>query len=340
MHALIFVEKEAKFWIPKDGGVQCTLCPHNCVIKDGKRGICGVREARNGKLFTLIYAGASSASPDPIEKKPLFHFYPGTLVYSLGSVGCNLKCMHCQNYSISQAKPEEYYLEEIMPHEAVERAKKCCDGIAWTYNEPTIWIEYALDSAKIAKREGLYTVFVTNGYINEDAIYEVAKYIDAANIDVKAINKDFYKEICKGKIEPVLEACKSYKSKGIHIEITYLVIPTKNDDKEEIRKFCGWVLENLGNEQVVHFTAFYPHYKMNDLPPTPLKKLLEAYEIANEEGLNYVYLGNVPHGDYENTYCPNCKNLLIERHGFSSKIVGLKDGKCNSCRKRIPIIAK
>ncbi|MEM2934860.1 MAG: AmmeMemoRadiSam system radical SAM enzyme, partial [Candidatus Thermoplasmatota archaeon] len=303
-------------------------------------GICGVREARDGKLFTLIYASVSSACPDPIEKKPLFHFYPGTLVYSLGSVGCNLKCMHCQNYSISQAKPEEYYLEEIMPEEAIERAKKCCEGIAWTYNEPTIWVEYALDSAKIAKKEELYTVFVTNGYINEDAIYEVAKYIDAANIDVKSFTKDFYKKICKAKIEPVLDACKSYKNKGVHVEITYLIIPTKNDDKEEIKKFCKWVLEELGNEQIIHFTAFYPHYKMNYLPPTPLKKLLEAYEIAEGEGLNYVYLGNVSHGEYENTYCPNCKNLLIERHGFSSRIVGLVNEKCNSCGKKIPVIVK
>ncbi|MBC7081069.1 MAG: AmmeMemoRadiSam system radical SAM enzyme [Thermoplasmatales archaeon] len=334
------MEKEAKFWVSKGEKVQCNLCPHRCVLKEGERGICGVRKASSGKLFTLIYASAFSACPDPIEKKPLFHFYPGSLVYSLGSVGCNLKCMHCQNFSISQALPEEYYLEEILPHEAIERAKRCCDGIAWTYNEPTIWVEYAVDCAKIAKKEGLYTVFVTNGYINEDAIYEVSKYVDAANIDVKSMSKDFYKKICGGKLEPVLDACKSYKSKGVHVEITYLVIPTKNDDKEEIKKFCKWVLENLGNEQVIHFTAFYPHYKMSDLPPTPLKKLLEAYGIAREEGFHYVYLGNVPHGEYENTYCPTCKNLLIERHGFSSQIVGLKEGKCSKCGEKIKVIMK
>lgn len=326
------------FWSIKEGKIQCNLCPHNCIIREGRRGICGVREARDGKLFTLIYASVSSACPDPIEKKPLFHFYPGTLVYSLGSVGCNLKCMHCQNYSISQVMPEEYYLDEILPEEAIERAKKCCEGIAWTYNEPTIWIEYALDSAKIAKKNGLYTVFVTNGYINEDAVHEVAKHIDAANIDVKAFTKDFYKKICKAKIEPVLDACKSYKNKGVHVEITYLIIPTKNDDKEEIKKFCKWVLEELGNEQVIHFTAFYPHYKMNYLPPTPLKKLLEAYEIAKKEELEYIYLGNVPHGEYENTYCPDCKNLLIERYGFSSRIIGLRNGKCNVCGKKINVI--
>ncbi len=334
------MEKEGKFWTLKEGKVQCNLCPHRCVLKEKERGICGVREARDGKLFTLIYASVSSACPDPIEKKPLFHFYPGTLVYSLGSVGCNFKCMHCQNFSISQALPEEYPLEEISPEEAIERARRCCDGIAWTYNEPTIWIEYALDCAKIAKKEGLYTVFVTNGYINEEAIYEVSKYVDAANIDIKSMSKDFYKKICKGKIEPVLDACKSYKSKGVHVEITYLVIPTKNDSEEEIRKFCKWAMENLGNEQVIHFTAFYPHYKMSDLPPTPLKKLLEAYRIAKEEGFYYVYLGNVPHGEYENTYCPVCKNLLIERHGFSSKIIGLKEGKCSRCGEKIKIKLK
>jgi len=332
------VEKEAKFWKSLNGKVQCLLCPHKCILKEGQRGICGVRENRNGKLYTLIYASCSSAYPDPIEKKPLFHFYPGSLVFSLGTVGCNFRCLHCQNYSISQVKPEDYPLAEMMPDEAVERALRCCDGIALTYNEPTIWWEYAYDVFKIAKEKNLYTVFVTNGYINEEPLEEIAKYLDAANIDTKSMSKEFYKEICKARLEPVLQACKLYKEKGVHIELTYLVIPRKNDGIEDIKKYCRWVLEELGEEQIVHFTAFYPHYKMLDLPPTPFKKLLEIYNIAKREGLHFVYLGNVPHGDYENTYCPNCGNLLIERHGFSAKIKGLDGEKCSKCGAKIPVV--
>ena len=330
------MEKEARFWMAKDGKVQCLLCPHQCMLGDGQRGICGVRENRNGKLFTLIYASCSSAYPDPIEKKPLYHFYPGSLVYSLGTVGCNFKCLHCQNYSISQIRPEEAMLAEILPEEAVERAKECCKGIAWTYNEPTIWIEYAYDTAKIAKKHGLYTVFVTNGYINEEPLEEMAGYLDAANIDVKSMSNDFYREICKAKVEPVLHACKLYKEKGVYIELTYLVIPTKNDGLEDIKKFIRWVIDELGEEQVVHFSAFYPQYKMRHIPPTSVKTLLNIYAMAKKEGLKYVYLGNVPHGEYENTYCPNCGNLLIKRYGFSSSIVGLSNGKCNACGEKIP----
>ncbi len=333
-----YVEKEAKYWKKIDEKVQCLLCPHKCIIKEKQRGICGVRENREGKLFTLIYASCSSCYPDPIEKKPLFHFYPNSLVYSLGTVGCNFKCLHCQNYTISQAKPEEYLLYDILPIEAVERAKKCCSGIAFTYNEPTIWWEYAYDTAKIAKKENLYSVFVTNGYINEEPLEEIARYLDAVNIDVKSMSNEFYKEICKANVEPVLQACKLYKEKGLHVEMTYLVIPTKNDDIEEIKRFCKWVLEEFGEEQVIHFTAFYPHYKMEYLPPTPFKKLLEIYNIAKREGLYYVYLGNVPHGDYENTYCPNCGNLLIERFGFSAEIKGLKGNECKKCKAKIPVI--
>jgi len=332
------VEKEAKFWKKEDGKVRCLLCPHQCLLKEGQYGICGVRRNKDGKLYTLIYSSCSSAYPDPIEKKPLFHFYPRSLVFSLGTIGCNFKCLHCQNYTISQAKPNEYLLDDISPQEAVERAMKCCKGIAFTYNEPTIWWEYAYDTAKIAKEKGLYTVFVTNGYINEEPLNEIARYLDAANIDVKSLNDGFYRKICKATLEPVLEACKEYKNKGVYIEITYLVIPTKNDGIEDVKKFCRWVLEELGEMQPVHFTAFYPHYKMLDLPPTSLKKLMEIYNIAKREGLHYVYLGNVPHGAYENTYCHNCGNLLIERYGFSAKIVGLVGKKCNKCHADIPVI--
>ncbi len=332
------MEKEAKYWEKEGDRIKCNLCPHNCFIKEGKRGICGVRENRGGMLYTLIYGSCSSAHADPIEKKPLYHFHPGSLVYSLGTVGCNMRCLHCQNYTISQAKPEDYPLAEIMPEDAVRQAMECCDGIAFTYNEPTIWMEYALDTLKRAKEKGIHTIFVTNGYINREPLEDASKYLDAANIDVKSMSNEFYKKVCSASLQPVLDACVEYKRKGVHVELTYLVIPSHNDSEEEIKKFCRWVLEEMGEMQVVHFTAFYPHYKMRDVPPTPLKKLLNAYAIAKKEGLNYVYLGNVPHGDYENTYCHNCGNLLIKRYGFSAQIVGLEGKKCNKCGENIPVL--
>lgn len=334
----IIVERIARFWKKKDGNVRCTLCPHNCVIREGKRGLCKIRENRNGRLYTLVYASCSSANVDPIEKKPLFHFHPGSMVYSLSTVGCNLKCMHCQNYSISQVAPEEAFLVDISPEQAVKEAKKKSDGIAFTYNEPTIWWEYAYDTSKLAKHAGLYTVFVTNGYINEEPLKEISPYLDAANVDIKSMDDEFYRKITKGRLEPVLNAAKLYKELGVHLELTYLVIPTKNDDEEQIKKFVKWVLEEFGDEQVIHFTAFYPAYKMIHLPPTPIKTLVRAYNIGKEYGLKYIYLGNVPHGPYENTYCPVCGNLLIERYGFSSNIVGIKNGRCNKCGAKLPII--
>ena len=332
------VEKIAKFWEKKDSVVRCRLCPHNCIIREGHRGLCRVRENRNGKLYTLVYASCSSANVDPIEKKPLFHFYPGSMVYSLSTVGCNLKCLHCQNYSISQVNPEDAFLMEIPPEKAVEEALLYSQGIAFTYNEPTIWWEYAYDTSKLAKKRGLYTVFVTNGYINEEPLKEIAPYLDAANVDIKAMDDEFYRKITKARLEPVLKAAKLYKELGIHLEMTYLIIPTKNDDERQIKKFIDWVLNEFGDEQVIHFTAFYPAYKMRDIPPTPLKTLLKAYKMAKENGLKYVYLGNVPHGEYENTYCPKCGNLLIERHGFNARVVGIKDGKCSKCGTKIPVI--
>ena len=330
--------KEARFW-NKNEHVHCFLCPHECIISEKKRGICRVRENRGGKLYSLIYASCSSAYPDPIEKKPLFHFYPGTSVFSLGTVGCNFRCLHCQNYTISQVKPEEYSIVEILPEDAVKKAKKAgCEGIAFTYNEPTIWWEYTYDTAKVAKKEGLYTVYVTNGFINEDAINEITHYLDAANIDVKAMNEEFYKKICKARLQPVLDACKIYKEKGVHLEVTYLVIPGKNDEEDEIKKFCQWVINELGEKTATHFSAFYPHYKMRDVPPTSFQTLLHIYNIAKKEGILYPYLGNVPHGEYENTICPVCGNKIIERRGFSARILGLEGKKCNKCGERIPVV--
>ena len=334
------MKKKAQFWKNIDNEtVQCLLCAHSCKIKNNNTGICGVRKNESGELYTLIYGSCSSISPDPIEKKPLYHFYPGTNVLSFGTIGCNFKCSYCQNYEISTANPESNYLQEYPPEEAIKMAKRYnCKGIAWTYNEPTIWYEYTLDSAILAKKSGLYTVYVTNGYINEEPLKEIAPYLDAMNIDIKAFNDGFYKELCNGKLEPVLNTCKLAKDLGIHLEVTYLVIPTYNDSTNEVKKFCNWVVENLGKNTPIHFSRFHPDYKMTNIPATPLKTLLKIYDIAKDCGILYPYVGNVPHGNYENTVCPHCGNVCIERYGFSTSLTGINKGECTRCGKEIPLI--
>jgi len=334
------MQKDARFWKTSgDKKVQCHLCPHNCNIKDDGLGICGVRKNENGKLYTLIYGSCSSVAADPIEKKPLYHFYPGTNAFSLGTVGCNFKCEHCQNYSIATASPEYFYIREIMPEQAVELAREQgCQGIAWTYNEPTIWHEYSFDSAKLAKKAGLYTVYVSNGYINEEPLKDIAPFLDAMNVDVKAFNEGFYKKICKARLEPVLQTCERAKELNIHLEVTYLVIPGYNDSIDEVRQFCSWVVEKLGSSTPVHFSRFHPDYKMTNVSITPIETLLKIYNIAKETGILYPYLGNVPHGGYENTMCPSCGNLCIERYGYSISLNGIKDGKCVKCGNTIPIV--
>jgi pyruvate formate lyase activating enzyme len=334
------MKKEAAFWKPtKNNVVQCLLCPHHCIIAPENHGICGVRKNENGKLFTLIYGSCSSVADDPIEKKPLYHFYPGSTVLSLGSVGCTFRCEHCQNYSISMATPEKFFFEEIPPESVADLAKDhCCRGVAWTYNEPTIWHEYTLDSAKLVKKAGLYTVYVTNGYIEEDPLKELAPYLDAMNIDVKAFHEDFYKTVCKAKLAPVLKTCERAKHLGIHLELTYLIIPGLNDNLSEIAGFCQWVKEKLGADTPVHFSRFHPEYKMSNTPETPSSILLDAYKKAKENDLQYVYLGNIPHGDYDNTLCPSCGNLLVERFGFSSELKGIANKRCTKCGAVIPLI--
>ena len=278
-----------------DNKVHCSLCAHRCKISPGKRGFCKVRENREGNLYTLIYSTVSSEAVDPIEKKPLYHFYPGSYAYSVGSIGCNFRCKHCQNWSISQACLEDSYTMDISPEELVERTRLSRSrSIAWTYNEPTIWHEYTYGCAKLAKAAGLATVYVTNGYMTPEALLHIAPYLDAANIDIKAFNEKFYHDVASAKLRPVLESCILAKELGIHIEIANLIIPEHNDSREELREFSQWVYKNLGPDTPLHFTRFHPQYQMQDLYPTPVQTMQEACQIANEEGLNYVYLGNVP----------------------------------------------
>ena len=333
------MKKEAMFWKPfKNTTVQCLLCPHHCVIAPEKQGICGVRKNEQGKLYSLIYQACSSIADDPIEKKPLYHFYPGSLVLSLGSIGCTFKCSHCQNYHISMADPEKTSLRDI-PAETLRKIAldHGCRGVAWTYNEPTIWHEYTLQAAKLVKEAGLYTVYVTNGYIEEEPLKDIAPYLDAMNIDVKAFHDEFYKKVCRAKLAPVLQTCERAKKLGIHLELTYLVIPGLNDDEDEIKGFCQWIKEKLGSDTPVHFSRFHPDYKMREIQATPTSTLLRCLAIAKEANLQFVYLGNISHGEYDNTYCPTCNNLLIERFGFSAQVKGLSQGKCSHCQASIPI---
>ena len=330
----------AKHWTKLEGKkVRCELCPHRCVLDDGQIGVCRVRKNIGGKLYSLIYGSVSSMAVDPIEKKPLFHFKPASRVFSISTVGCNLRCKHCQNWEISQVSPEEFPLREFSPEEIIRIAQEySSEGIAFTYNEPTIWHEFTLDVSKIAKKYGLYTVYVTNGYINEEPLKEIIEYIDAFNIDVKAFNASFYRRIAGGNLDPVLKTVEIVHGYGKHVELTYLIIPGLNDNEKEIEKFAEWV-KSLSPEIPVHFSRFFPMYKLTDRSATPISTVHKAYRIARKVGLEYVYLGNTWEPEYESTYCPECGNLLIERIYYNTKIIGLnKDGRCRKCGKKINVV--
>jgi len=329
------VIKDAMLWEPiADEGVHCFVCAHECKIKKWDRGICHVRQNLDGKLATLIYAEVSSMNVDPIEKKPLFHFYPGSKVFSLGSVSCNFKCEHCQNYDISFAEAGELGTTEVLPERSVQLAlERNCRGIAWTYNEPTIWFEYTYDSAILAKEAGLYTVYVTNGYMTPQALEKIGPYLDAANVDVKGFSKKFYSGTCRARLEPVLQTCERMHETGIHLELTYLIIPGLNDDDEQLRAFCTWAA-GVDCDIPIHFSRFHPDWRMLDRPATPLDTLKKARHLAMQAGMRYVYVGNVV-SEYENTFCPDCGAIIIERSGFRIN----KRGKtCPDCGYVAPII--
>ncbi len=321
-----------------DKKVQCNLCAHQCKINEGKKGICLVRENRDGTLYTLVYGRTISQHVDPIEKKPLFNFYPGTTAYSIATVGCNFKCQFCQNWEISQMVRDEQLImgNEASPESIVENAKKYgSKSIAYTYTEPTIFFEYAYDTAKLAHEVDIKNVFVTNGYMTEEAIKKIEPYLDAANVDLKSFSDDFYRKLCGAKLQPVLDALKLMKKLGIWVEVTTLIIPTLNDSSEELREIAKFIVNELGEGTPWHISRFYPAYNLTDKPPTPIETIHKAREIGLNEGLKYVYEGNVPGSTGENTYCPNCKNLIIERLGYQIINKATKDGKCPYCESRI-----
>jgi len=332
--------REAMFYEKVDDNlVNCNLCSHRCSrIADSKRGICGVRENRDGKLYSLVYGRVAARSVDPIEKKPLFHFLPGSRSYSIATVGCNFRCDNCQNYDISQLPKERGIIvgQDVSPEEIVLAAKLSnCESIAYTYSEPTIFFEYAYDIAKLASKEGIKNVFVTNGYITPEALQEISPYLDAANIDLKSFSDDFYRKNCGARLEPVLDSIRFYKSLGIWTEITTLIIPSLNDSEEELRKIAEFIKNEVGEETPWHITQFHPTYKLIDLPRTPVTILRKAREIGLEAGLRYVYEGNVPGENGENTYCHNCGKLLIRRFGYSIQENKIKNSACTYCGTKI-----
>jgi pyruvate formate lyase activating enzyme len=326
--------KEASFWERRENNkVDCLLCRHHCVISDGKRGICCVRENRSGVLYSLVYGNPCSWHVDPIEKKPLFHFFPGSKAFSIATVGCNFRCLHCQNHEISQLPRDHDMIvgEKMSPDEVVREAKaEGCRSISYTYTEPTMFYEYAFDMAKMAKEQGISNNFVTNGYIEEKPLEAIRPYLDAANIDLKSISGEFYKEVCGAKVDGVLASIKKYKQLGIWVELTTLVIPGYNDSDEEFRSIAAFIKE-VGVETPWHISAFHPTYKLTDSHRTPAKTLEKARQLGLEAGLRYVYTGNIPGLDGENTRCFKCGRTVIKRYGFSIVDYKIEDGKCAFC---------
>lgn len=325
----------------KDKKVRCNLCNHRCLISPGKRGICFVRENKNGSLYSLVYGIALAANIDPIEKKPLFHFQPGTESFSIATAGCNFRCEFCQNWNISQitkGPKGEIIGEKLSPNEIVKKAKRTgCASIAYTYTEPTIFFEYAQDTAKLAKKEGITNVFVTNGYQTPETIKEMAKFVDAANIDLKSFSEKFYQKVCGAKLKPVLDSIKLMHKAGIWVEVTTLVVPKQNDSKKELTQIAQFIAK-VDKSIPWHISRFHPDYKMLDAFPTPIETLEMAYEIGKKAGLKYVYLGNIITETKENTYCPKCNNLAIRRVGYQTEILGVdKKGVCSECGEDLSI---
>jgi pyruvate formate lyase activating enzyme len=313
------------------GKVRCFICPHRCAFANGKTGRCRVRINKDGTLYLRTYGELSSYAMDPMEKKPLYHFYPGSQIFSIGSWGCNFKCTFCQNWQISQ---QETATEKFEPADIVEiAAQNKSIGIAYTYNEPFIMYEFMLDTAKLAKEKGLKNVIVTNGFVSEEPLREILPFIDAMNIDLKAGNESFYREVCDGQLEPVMHTIKTVFEAGCHVELTTLVIPTLNDKMDELADITDWIT-SVSRDIPLHFSRYFPQYKMN-LDPTPVETMLAAYEIAAKK-LNYVYLGNIPMAAAGNdTKCPKCGKTIIERHWPDVKVTAMKRGNCGHCGEKI-----
>lgn len=329
--------REAMHYIETPRGIKCKLCPQACELKEGETGDCHTRTVKDNKLYTIAYGNPCAIHIDPIEKKPLYHFLPSSNAYSIATAGCNLACLNCQNWNISQASPKDTQNYDLMPDKTVsECMKNKCASIAYTYSDPIAFYEYTFDTAMIARREGIKNVFVSAGYIHETPLREIAKYLDGANIDLKSFENDIYEMLNAGTLEPVLDTLKILRDEGVWLEITNLVVPTWTDDMDMIKRMCEWLVNNGFENNPLHFSRFHPMYKLTNLPATPHSTLKEARTIALSEGMHYVYIGNVPGSGAENTICHHCGELVIERQGYSVLQYKITNGKCDGCGGIVP----
>ncbi len=324
--------READWYTPNeisdDGPVQCELCPHGCLLQDGDRGYCRVRVSENGKLYTVAFGNPCAVHVDPIEKKPFYHFLPSSRAFSIATAGCNLHCLNCQNWEISQSRPEDV-MNSDMPPEAVirEAIKSGCPSIAYTYTEPLVYYEYTYETASKAKEKGIRNLLVTAGYINPDPLRKLCRVVDGANVDLKGFDEQIYKKLNAATLKPVLKTLEIMREEGVWIEVGNLIVPSLSDDPENIRKLCRWIVEHLGPSTPLHFLRFHPTYRLQQLPPTPAATMVRAREIAMEEGLHFVYAGNAPEL-MQDTICPECSAHVIEREGFYTAAAHMKNGRC------------
>jgi len=335
--------REAMYYAQLGSGVvKCELCPRGCILTEGQKGVCRARKNIGGKLHTLTYGQPCVVMIDPIEKGPIFHMTPGAQSLTIATAGCNLKCKYCQNWQFSQVGPEQTENYDLPPEDVVELALSSgAEAIVFTYTEPTIYYEYMLDTAKLAKGKGLKTVMITGGYINPEPLKGLSKHMDAIKVDLKGFSEKFYREVCGGELWPVLETIKQVREEGGWLEVVNLVIPGLNDDLQEIGEMCEWIRDNLGTDVPLHFSRFFPAYKLSRHAPTPVSTLEQAIQIAKDMGLKYVYIGNVPGHEAGNTYCPKCGKLLIKRIGYTAVLENnIVDGKCKFCGHEIPGVWK
>ena len=317
-------------------GVVCMICPNECTLKDGEVSDCRNRVAKKSKLYTMAYGNPCAVNIDPIEKKPLNHFLPGSTVFSIATAGCNFACLNCQNWTISQTSPDKTRNYNLPPEDVVDQAVSGgCRSIAYTYSEPVTFYEYVYETSRLAHEKGIRNVMVSNGYINREPLTELCRHIDAANIDLKAFTESTYLKLTGGKLQPVLDALKVYRDEGVWLEITNLVVPGWTDKPDEIRQMCKWLADNSFTDTPLHFSRFQPQYKLEHLPPTPVGILKTAVDIAHDAGLKFVYIGNVPGAGNDDTVCPACKKVLIDRSGYRIVTNEIRNGKC-SCGEPIP----
>ena len=330
--------REGMFYQKSYGNkVACLVCPNHCELSPGDRSVCRSKVNLGGKLYSIAYGNPCSATIDPIEKKPLFHFRPRTRAFSIAAAGCNLRCLNCQNWEISQSRPEDVSTSELFPPEVIKAARASGSAaIAYTFSEPISFYEYMFDTATLARRNGIANLMITNGYINTEPLLKLCTVLDGANVNLKSFSDYTYRRLNGGKLDPVLSTLKTLHERGIHLEITNLLVPGYTDSEDMVKRMCSWILKNVGPDHPLHFLRFFPKYKLDRLPPTPISTLTRFREIAMKEGIRYVYVGNVPEHEGNNTFCHSCGRLLIERKGYSIPIYNLEGSRCKFCRTVVP----